>query len=79
MIERLSATRAQLSDGGSVLPLARAGYDARIGWEQRVFEPVEVPAQVADLLAHGARGGWITAVLIGSSGAARLLGMRPTA
>lgn len=79
VIERLSATRAQLSDGGSVLPLARAGYDARIGWEQRVFEPVEVPAQVADLLAHGARGGWITAVLIGSSGAARLLGMRPTA
>jgi prephenate dehydrogenase len=79
VIERLSTTRAQLSRGGSVLPLAQAGYDARIGWEQRGFEPVELPARAADLLAHGASGGWITAVLIGSSGAARLLGMRPTA
>lgn len=77
VIERLSATRAALAADGSVLPLARAGYDARIGWEQRSFEPVELPAQAQDLLAHGARGGWITAVLVGESGLHRLLGMRP--
>lgn len=79
VIERLTATRAQLRDGGSVLPLAQAGYAARMGWEQRQFEPVELPARASDLLAHGAGGGWITAVLVGASGPPRLLGMRPVA
>jgi prephenate dehydrogenase len=78
VIERLTATRAQLAADGSVLPLARAGYEARIGWERREFEPVELPACVEDLLAHGASGGWITAVL-SATGLTRLLGMRPVA
>jgi len=76
-IARLSAARAQLAGEGSVLPLARAGNAARLGWEHRRFEPVDLPADAQSLLRHGAVGGWITAVLAGESGTCQLLGMRP--
>jgi prephenate dehydrogenase len=76
VIERLTATRTALAANGSVLELAQAGYHARMDWEHRRFEPVEL-APHADLLrAHGRRGGWITAVLRDDDGI-RLLGMRP--
>ena len=72
----LHAAREDLAAQRSVLPLAEAGHDARINWEHRRFEPVEVPATVGDLRAHGRSGGWITAVLREDAGV-RLLGMRP--
>jgi prephenate dehydrogenase len=75
-IEHLVATRTALAARGSVLPLAEAGYRARMDWEHRRFEPVDL-APDADLLrAHGRSGGWITAVLRDDDGT-RLLGMRP--
>lgn len=79
VIGRLDAARDALRSGGSVTPLAVAGHDARTNWEQRRFEPVELPAEAEALLAHGRAGGWITAVVDGPAGAAavRLLGMRP--
>jgi prephenate dehydrogenase len=77
VIARLAAARAQFAGEGTVLPLARAGNAARLGWELREFEPVELPADVGSLLQHGAVGGWITAVLTPESGESQLLGMRP--
>jgi prephenate dehydrogenase len=76
VIARLAAARDDLAIDGSVLELAVAGHDARINWEHRQFEPVEVPARAEDLNTHGRAGGWITAVLR-DDGPTRLLGMRP--
>jgi prephenate dehydrogenase len=59
-----------------VLDLAIAGHTARMAWEHRRFEPVELSADPVALLEHGRRGGWITAVLRDDDGV-RLLGMRP--
>jgi prephenate dehydrogenase len=75
-IAHLSEARDALAGQGSMLPLAREGHDARINWEHRRFEPVEVHADPAELRAHGSKGGWVTAVLRDADGA-RLLGMRP--
>jgi prephenate dehydrogenase len=75
-ITHLSSARDALSADQSVLPLAQAGHDARINWEHRRFEPVELRASADELRAHGRLGGWITAVLRDPSGT-RLLGMRP--
>jgi prephenate dehydrogenase len=76
VLARLADARAALADGRSVLDLAVAGHRARIGWEHRRFEPVEIIADRGELRAHGRRGGWITAVLRDEDGV-RLLGMRP--
>jgi prephenate dehydrogenase len=59
-----------------VFDLAAAGHRARIDWEHRHFEPVELAADREALRAHGRRGGWITAVLRDED-EVRLLGMRP--
>jgi prephenate dehydrogenase len=75
-IAHLQQAREALATHGSMLPLAQEGHDARINWEHRRFEPVEVRADRAALCAHGSRGGWVTAVLHDEDGA-RLLGMRP--
>jgi prephenate dehydrogenase len=76
VVARLSAARAELTTGGSVLELAVAGHDARINWENRRFEPVELAPEPDALRTHGRHGGWITAIL--RDGAeVRLLGMRP--
>lgn len=77
VIGRLSEVRDELAADGSVLDLATAGHTARMDWEHRSFEPVELTADPAGLLEHGRRGGWITAVLRDDDGV-RLLGMRPT-
>jgi len=76
VVERLTSARSALAAGGSVLELARAGHTARMNWESRRFEPVELAADVAELCEHGRRGGWVTAVLRDDDGL-RLLGMRP--
>ena len=78
VIERLSATRAALAGNGSVIELAEAGHHARMDWEHRRFEPVDLAPEAATLRAHGRTGGWITAVLRDDDGT-RLLGMRPVA
>lgn len=75
-LAHLHAARDDLAAQRSVLPLATAGHDARVNWEHRRFEPVEVAATTDDLRAHGRCGGWITAVLREDAGV-RLLGMRP--
>ena len=75
-IRHLVEARDALRADGSVLPLAEAGHAARINWEQRDVEPVELGADAAALVEHGRRGGWITAVLHEPDGL-RLLGMRP--
>ncbi|MGN6606975.1 MAG: prephenate dehydrogenase [Jatrophihabitans sp.] len=75
-IARLVRARDELAADGSVLELATAGHDARIHWEQRRFDPVELPADREHLRAHGAGGGWVTAVLR-TEGGVRMLGMRP--
>jgi prephenate dehydrogenase len=75
-ISHLQAARDALGIGESMMPLAKAGHDARINWEHRKFEPVELVPSVEALLAHGATGGWVTAVLHDDDGL-RLLGMRP--
>ena len=54
--------------------LAEAGHHARIGWEHRSFEPVELPVAADPLCDHGRRGGWVTAVLRDDEGV-RLLGL----
>jgi prephenate dehydrogenase len=72
LVEARDALRA----GGSVLPLADAGHAARINWEHRGVEPVELDADPRALVEHGRHGGWITAVLHEDDGP-RLLGMRP--
>jgi prephenate dehydrogenase len=76
VITRLQDARADLAADGSVLDLASAGHTARMNWERRRFEPVELPADAGALLEHGRCGGWITAVLRDTDGV-RLLGMRP--
>jgi len=76
VIGRLSKARAALAADGSVLDLAQAGHDARIDWEHRRFEPIELVPDAELLRRHGRRGGWITAVLRDDD-AVRLLGMRP--
>jgi prephenate dehydrogenase len=76
VIDRLTAARADLAADGSVLALAEAGHRARMNWERRSFEPVELRVDTVELCAHGRRGGWITAVLRDDDGV-RLLGMRP--
>lgn len=76
VLDRLTAARDALAAEGSVLPLAAAGHAARIDWEHRRFEQVELAAEASQLLAHGSAGGWITAVLPDAA-ATRLLGMRP--
>ncbi len=76
VLARLSGARDALAAGGSVLDLAAAGHRARMDWEHRRFEPVELPADREGLRAHGRRGGWITAVLRDED-EIRLLGMRP--
>jgi prephenate dehydrogenase len=78
VIARLSATRTALADNGSVYDLAKAGHHARVDWEHRRFEPVELAPEAGQLRAHGRLGGWITAVLRDDDGT-RLLGMRPRA
>ncbi|MGX7681710.1 prephenate dehydrogenase/arogenate dehydrogenase family protein [Jatrophihabitans sp. DSM 45814] len=89
-IEWLRSSRDALANGGSIMPLAKAGHDARMDWEHRAFVPVELPADADSLRAHGRQGGWITAVVddavltdgaatgkLGGGGEMRLLGMRP--
>lgn len=78
VIEHLVAARDELAANRSVLDLAVSGHDARINWENRRFEPVELPAHRDALINHGRKGGWITAVLRDEDGV-RLLGMRPSA
>ncbi len=83
----LTSSREALAAGGSILPLARAGHDARIDWEHRAFLPVDLAAEIEALREHGRCGGWVTAVVQveGTDGvdddsvgpAIRLLGMRP--
>jgi prephenate dehydrogenase len=76
VIDRLSAARANLAADESVLPLAEAGHRARMNWERRSFEPVELRVDRTELCEHGRRGGWVTAVLRDEDGI-RLLGMQP--
>src|SRR3954469_20651785 len=75
-IDHLRSARDALAAEATVLPLARAGHVARINWEHRRFEPVEVAPTVAELREPGRTGGWLTAVLHDEDGL-RLLGMRP--
>jgi prephenate dehydrogenase len=75
-IAHLQTARNALAADETVYPLARAGHSARINWEHRKFEPVELRPTVEELTAHGRTGGWITAVLRDDDGL-RLLGMRP--
>jgi prephenate dehydrogenase len=75
-IAHLTGARAALAADESVLPLAAAGHAARINWEHRRFEPVELTAAADELRTHGRNGGWITAVLRDDDGL-RMLGMRP--
>jgi prephenate dehydrogenase len=79
VIALLQSGRDALADGHSILPLARAGHQARMNWERRDFAPVELFADVTALREHGRRGGWITAVLEPERGSSsvRLLGMSP--
>ncbi|HEY8300742.1 MAG TPA: prephenate dehydrogenase/arogenate dehydrogenase family protein [Jatrophihabitans sp.] len=76
VIGRLRTARDELAANTSVYELAEAGHHARMNWEQRNVEPVEVPVTAAALCEHGRQGGWITAVLRDDDGV-RLLGMRP--
>ena len=76
VIARLSKARDELATADSVYELAEAGHRARMDWEHRRFEPVELPVSTRTLCEHGRHGGWITAVLRDDDGV-RLLGMRP--
>ena len=77
VVDRLTATRDLLAGQGSVIGLANAGFSARMDWEGRSFEPVELTLEPDLLRAHGRGGGWVTAVLPDANGGVRLLGMRP--
>jgi prephenate dehydrogenase len=77
----LQESRDALATGGSILPLARAGNHARMDWERRAFEPVELPADPDVLRRHGRGGGWVTTVVQTDEPGQehiRLLGMRPS-
>jgi prephenate dehydrogenase len=76
VIARLTRARDELAAQDSVFELAEAGFHARMDWEHRRFEPVELPVDAGRLQDHGRSGGWITAVLRDDDGV-RLLGMRP--
>lgn len=76
VIAELQSARDTLAGGGSLLALAEEGHSARVGWERRLFGPVELSAEPEPLRAHGRAGGWVTAVLRDDDGV-RLLGMRP--
>jgi prephenate dehydrogenase len=76
-ISWLQSSRDALASGGSIMPLARAGHNARMDWETRAFVPVELPCDTEALRAHGRHGGWITTVVEGAGGTVTLLGMRP--
>src|SRR5664279_1556420 len=76
VIVRLARARGELATNDSVFELAEAGHRARMDWERRDFEPVELSVAALSLCEHGRRGGWITAVLRDDDGV-RLLGMRP--
>jgi prephenate dehydrogenase len=76
VIARLTKARDELAGAESVYELAAAGYQARMDWEHRRFEPVELPVDLERLCDHGRGGGWITAVLRDDD-EVRLLGMRP--
>ncbi len=76
----LASSRESLVRGESILPLAQAGHQARMNWENREFGPVDLPADPDALRKHGRAGGWITAVIEKDGpaiGELRLLGMRP--
>jgi prephenate dehydrogenase len=75
-IAHLRSARDSLAADESVLALATAGHAARINWERRRFQPVELTVSAGELRAHGRTGGWVTAVLRDADGI-RLLGMRP--
>jgi prephenate dehydrogenase len=75
-IAHLQSARDALAADETVFPLARAGHSARINWEHRRFEPVELQPTLEQLTTHGRTGGWITAVLRDEDGL-RQLGMRP--
>jgi prephenate dehydrogenase len=75
-IAHLHSAREALAEGRSVFPLAQAGHAARINWERRRFEPVELAPSRDALRSLGRDGGWVTAVLRDDDGL-RLLGMRP--
>ena len=75
-IAHLTEARGALATDASILPLASAGHAARINWEHRRFEQVELPASPDELRAHGRGGGWVTAVLRDGTDV-RLLGMKP--
>lgn len=70
VIALLGATRNALADGGSVLPLARDGHQARMNWEGRSARSVTLPADRDALLEHGRAGGWITSVDLAGPAAA---------
>jgi prephenate dehydrogenase len=76
VIVRLSKARDELAGRESVYELASAGFNARMDWEHRSFEPVELPVDATRLQEHGRSGGWLTAVLRDDDGV-RLLGMKP--
>jgi prephenate dehydrogenase len=76
VIAWLSRARSDLDEHESLYRLAAAGHRARMNWERRRFEPVELPVTAEALCAHGQDGGWITAVLRDED-EVRLLGMRP--
>ncbi|WP_375490590.1 prephenate dehydrogenase/arogenate dehydrogenase family protein [uncultured Jatrophihabitans sp.] len=80
-IARLAQARDALAAAGSVLPLARAGHRARIEWEQRRVEPVQIDGDADQLRALGRQGGWVTAVVPAPDAerGVRLLGRRPAA
>jgi prephenate dehydrogenase len=79
VIRRLVAARDALGADRSMLDLAVAGHRARMDWEDREFEQVELSADPETLRRHGRDGGWITAVLREQDvrDGPRLLGMRP--
>jgi prephenate dehydrogenase len=76
VIDRLTKAREELANDESVYELAAAGYRARMDWEHRRFEPVELTVTLEELCEHGRGGGWVTAVLRDED-EVRLLGMRP--
>lgn len=75
-IAHLNSARDELAAHRSVYDLAAEGHAARINWEHRRFEQVELGLSAEQLCAHGREGGWVTAIMH-EDGTTRLLGMRP--